>query len=196
MDENSLISAVAKRATDPTTRTEWVDRGVPELAPPATPEQVAQAERALNCRLHPLHRRLLQEVGNGGFGPGDGLIGLPGGRVDHDGRSVVELREQLLADDIGAGVLVQVVPLCDWGDGVWSFLDEETGHVLMLDEGGLTDTGLSLQSWMSDWVDGVPLAEKLFTFEERSGINPFTKKPMTARLRSRPVGTPYRGRTS
>jgi len=91
---------------------------------------------------------------------------------------------------------VQVVPLCDWGDGAWSCIDEDTGHVLMLDEAGLTDTGMSLHDWMSDWANGVSLAEKLFTFEERSGINPFTKRPMTARLRSRPIGTPYLGRTS
>ncbi|WP_441289864.1 SMI1/KNR4 family protein [Sorangium sp. KYC3313] len=196
MEEDSLIVAVAKRAADPMTRTDSADRGVPELAPCATPEQVEQAERVLSCRIHPLHRRLLQEVGNGGFGPADGLIGIPGGRVDNDGRSVVELREQLFADHTGAGVPVQVVPLCDWGDGVWSCVDEDTGHVLMLDEAGLTDTDMSLHDWMIDWVNGIPLAEKLFTFKEHSGINPFTKMPMTARLRSRPIGTPYRGRTS
>jgi hypothetical protein len=91
---------------------------------------------------------------------------------------------------------MQVVPLCDWGDGAWSCVDEDTGHVLTLDEAGLTDAGMSLHDWMSDWVNGVSLAEKLFTFEERSGINPFTKRPMTAKLRSCPIGTPYRGRTS
>lgn len=196
MEEDPLISAVAKRAADPITRTDYADRGVPELAPPATPEQVALAERVLNCRLHSFHRRLLQEVGNGGFGPADGLIGLPGGRVDTDGRSVVELREQLFADPSGDSVPVQVVPLCDWGDGAWSCVDEDTGHVLMLDEHGLTDTGMSLQDWINNWVNGISLAEKLFTFEERSGINPFTKRPITARFRSRPIGTLYRGRTS
>ncbi|WP_437322050.1 SMI1/KNR4 family protein [Sorangium sp. So ce385] len=178
------------------TRTDSPDRGVSELAPPATPQQVDQAERTLKCKLHPLHRRLLQEIGNGGFGPADGLIGLPGGKVDDDGRSVVELREQLFADHAGAGVPVQIVPLCDWGGGVWSCVDEDTGQVLMLDEAGLTDTGMSLHDWMSDWANGISLAEKLFTFEEHSGINPFTKRPMTARLRSRPIGTPYRGRAS
>jgi hypothetical protein len=66
----------------------------------------------------------------------------------------------------------------------------------MLDETGLADTQISLHDWMADWVNGVSLAERLFTFEERSGINPFTRAPMTARLRSRPIGVPYRGRTS
>jgi hypothetical protein len=104
---------------------------------------------------------------------------------------VIELRQQLFADENGAGVPAQVVPLCDWGDGAWSCLDEDTGAVLTLDEDGLIDTGLSLRAWMTDWVAGVRLGEKLFTFEERSVINPFTKKPMTVRFRSRAVGTPY-----
>ncbi|WP_437744454.1 SMI1/KNR4 family protein [Sorangium sp. So ce1504] len=196
MKEDTLIGAIIRRATDPTTRTDWPDRDTPELAPCATLEQVERAEQVLKCKLHPLHRRLLQEVGNGGFGPANGIIGLPGGKVDDDGRSVVELREQLFADATGAGVPAQVVPLCDWGSGTWWCVDEDTGHVLMLDETGLADTQISLHDWMADWVNGVSLAESLFTFEERSGINPFTKTPMTARLRSRPIGVPYRGRTS
>jgi hypothetical protein len=194
MDEDALILAVRARAEDPANRTDWADRWPSELAPTATPDQIIQAERVLQCTLHSLHRRLLHEVGNGGFGPGGGLIGLPGGHVDDDGRSVIELRQQLFADEEGKGVLAQVVPLCDWGCGAWSCLDEDTGAVLTLDEYGLVDTGMSLHEWMTAWVSGVDLAEKLFTTEERSGFNPFTRKPMTARLRSRPIGTPYIGR--
>lgn len=175
MDEDALILAIQARAEDPANRTDWANRWPSELAPTATSDLINHAERALHCTLHPLHRRLLQEVGNGGFGPGGGLIGLPGGRVDDDGRSVIELRQQLFADKEGDGVPVQIVPLCDWGCGAWSCLDEETGAVLTLDEYGIVDTGLSLHAWMTAWVSGVDLVEKLFTFEERSGINPFTK---------------------
>jgi len=196
MNEDSLLLAIRDRAADPTTRTDDADRSPSEVAPPAKPDQIIQAEQALGCTFHPLHRRLLQEVGNGGFGPSNGLIGLPGGHADGDGRSVIELRQQLFADEEGRGVPVQIVPLCDWGCGAWSCLDEETGAVLTLDEYGLVDTGLSLHEWMTAWVSGVDLAEKLFTTEERSLINPFTRKPMTARLRSRPIGTPYIGRTN
>jgi hypothetical protein len=41
---------------------------------------------------------LLTEVGNGGFGPGYGLVGLPGGISDVDGRSLVELSRMLLLE--------------------------------------------------------------------------------------------------
>lgn len=192
MNEQAIICAARIRAQDPATRTDWAERERVELAAPATLEQIVQAEAALGCRFHEFHRKLLQEVGNGGFGPGDGLIGIPGGRTDDEGRSILELRQALFGNQIGNTVPRWVVPLCDWGDGAWSCLDESTGNVLMLDEHGLTDTSISLQSWMNDWVSGVDLAEKLFAFEERVGINPFTREPMTVRLRGRPVGRPYR----
>lgn len=194
MDEDTLILAVRARAEDPAKRTDWSERWPSELALPATSDQIHHAEQVLQCPLHPLHRRLLQEVGNGGFGPGSGLIGLPGGSVDDSGRSVIELRQQLFSDEEGIVVPVQIIPLCDWGCGAWSCLDEETGAVLTLDEYGIVDTGLSLHAWMTAWILGVDLVAKLFTFEERLGINPFTKKAMTVRFRSRPAGIPYTGR--
>jgi hypothetical protein len=195
MNEDQLILAIRERAVDPTRRTDSAERGAPDLAAAATDEQVARAEQALGCTLHPFHRRLLEEIGNGGFGPGDGLIGLPGGRTDDEGRSVVELRHQLFADAEGAGVPFQVVPLCDWGDGVWSCVDEDKGTVLTLDESGLFDTGTTLENWMKAWVLEENIWEKMFLFEERTAINPFTKKPMSLRAITQTLGTQYAGRT-
>src|SRR5690242_1926418 len=80
MNDDKLIHAVRQRAEDRRTRTDYSDRSCPDLAPPAPAQALIDAEAALGFQLHPFHRRLLMEVGNGGFGPGDGLIGLSGGR--------------------------------------------------------------------------------------------------------------------
>jgi hypothetical protein len=194
MDEEELISAVRERARNPMTRTDYADRGCPDLAAPATVEAVQEAERAIGCALHPLHRRLLLEVGNGGFGPGDGLIGLPGGRLDEGGRSLVELCSYLWVDAETPGLPPGVVPLCDWGDAIWSCLDEEADRMLTLDESGLTDTGQSFQTWLMDWVSGVSLFGKMFIFTEMVAKNPFTRQLVTVRVPARPFGTPYTSR--
>jgi hypothetical protein len=55
-----------------------LNEGAP-LPPPATPEQLANAEALLGFELPPLLRRLYLEVANGWIGPGYGLIELPRG---------------------------------------------------------------------------------------------------------------------
>src|SRR5262249_18916016 len=122
-----------------------------DIGPPATFAIIDEAERALGFALYPFHRRLLDEVGNGGFGPGDGLIGLPGGSLDVDGRSLVTLR-QLLWLDAETPLPLPVVPLCDWGDAIWSCIDCATGAILTLSEYGLKETGQTLSSWFEDWI--------------------------------------------
>ena len=190
MDNEQLITAIRKRAEDRSKRTDYADRGCPELGPPASAEVVQEAQRAMGCTLHPLHRQLFEEVANGGFGPGDGLIGLPGGAFDGDGRSLVELREILWLDS-ETPLPHPVVPLCDWGCGIWSCLDSETGAVLTMDEYGLKDTGQSFPSWLEDWVSGVSLWGRMIVYEERIGINPFTKRPMKSQVAVGTVGTTY-----
>jgi hypothetical protein len=93
MNEGHLVRAILDRISNPVTRTDYSDRGHRDIGLPATSAVIEASERAIGCALHPLHRRLLQEVGNGGFGPGDGLIRLPGGSLDVNGRSILELRE-------------------------------------------------------------------------------------------------------
>lgn len=132
------------------------------------------------------------DIANGGFGPGDGLIGLPGGRLDDDGRSLIELRDVLWTDQETAGLPINVVALCDWGCAIWSCLDVLSGHVLTLDESGLTDTGQTIDSWLADWVAGVSLFEKMFSFTETTMVNPFTKQLIAVRTPASALGTPYK----
>jgi hypothetical protein len=157
MNENDLIRAIRIRATERKTRTDFASEA--ELAPRATPAMIEAAEAELGFALHPFHRRLLLEIANGGFGPGDGLLGVPGGRTDDDGRSLLELRRDVgLAQEFPWRPAV--VTLCDWGCGQWSCVDAQTGTVLFLDEYGLTDTGQRVEAWFTDWVAGVVLSKK------------------------------------
>jgi hypothetical protein len=189
--EDQLIAEVRNRAQDPTTRTDYHSQRHRELPPPATREAIGTAEARIGFALHPLHRRLLEEVGDGSFGPGDGIIGLGDGGVDAHGRSLVELRDVLWLDE-DTPLPAAIVPLCDWGDAIWSCVDSRTGHVLTLDESGLTDTGQTLHSWLGDWVSGVSLFGKMFTFEDSTMTNPFTKQLITVRRPVRALGSPYK----
>ena len=61
-------------------------------APLAREDALASDERRLGFRLPLLMKRLYREIGNGGFGPGYGLIGLSGGALDDIGRTAPNLR--------------------------------------------------------------------------------------------------------
>jgi hypothetical protein len=143
MNEDDLVRAILARVSNRATRTDYSDRSHHEIAPPATSAVIETSERAIGCALHPLHRSLLQEVGNGGFGPGDGFIGLPGGTLDGYGRSIIELRDLL-------SFPLPVVPLCDWGCAILSCIDCETGAVLTSSEQGLKDAGQEFHAWLED----------------------------------------------
>ncbi len=167
MNEDQLIAAIRERASNPATRTDFADRSHRELGPPASADAIEAAGREMGCHLHHLHGRLFNEVGNGGFGPGDGLIGMP---------EVIELRQSLFSDREKAQ-MPSVVPLCDWGCGRWSCVDCETGAILSLSEFGLRDLEQGLHSWFEDWTSGVNLWERMVVAGE------FTiKHPRTGQL--------------
>jgi hypothetical protein len=190
MNEQQLLHALRHRAANPATRTDYAKRRARELGVPASSSAVVEAERAMGCALHPLHRRVFQEVANGGFGPGDGLVGLPGGSLDIDRRSIVDLKKALWLDD-AKPLPAPVVPLCEWGDGIWSCIDSKTGAVLTLDESNLMETGTSFHRWLEEWVAGIDLWERTVTVEARAINDPFTKKAKVVQVVSGLKGTPY-----
>jgi hypothetical protein len=190
MNEQQLLQALRGRAADPAIRTDYAKRRSRGLGVPATSNEIVEAERAMGCALHPLHRRVFQEVANGGFGPGDGLVGLPGGSLDVDGRSIVDLKEVLWLDD-SKPLLAPVVPLCEWGDGIWSCINSKTGAVLTLGESDLVETGTSFHRWLEDWVTGIDLWERTVTVESRAIDDPFTKKAKIVQVVFGLKGKPY-----
>lgn len=185
MPTHDLIAQVRRRAANPSTRTDYAEQGYPELPGPLSVHDLASAEAVLGFPLHALHRRVITDVANGGFGPGDGLLGFPGGRLDHRGRSVLELRDCL-------GDLPEpVVPLVDWGCAIWTCVDENTGCVLTLADESLVTTQWTLHSWFSDWVGGKSIWAGMFEIRELTGINPFTREPFATTTIGRALGRPY-----
>lgn len=87
----SLVARLQDRIRDSKRITDMDKLVKPKLFPPASEMAIVQAERRLGFALPPLPRRIYGEVGNGGFGPSYGLIGVPGGATDDLGRSIVDL---------------------------------------------------------------------------------------------------------
>jgi len=200
--ETALIETLRACAQDAGVRTDSPNQSSKVLPPPASPALIAEAESAMGLTLHPLHRRLLVEIGNGGFGPGYGLLGVKGGHADGDGRTMAELRRALPGSSgtslFSLGLPRGVVPLCEWGCATWSCLDTRSvdGAVLMLEERGMFDMGTSFEQWLTDWVRGVKLWDTMFEFLTEERINPFTRKPQLFKRAGAPRGVVFRSTTN
>jgi hypothetical protein len=72
--------------------------------PPATEDQIRETEQQLGFPLPPLLRLLYTEIANGGFGPGLGIVGTPGGflmtnpRFDDPDHDIVQSYQQEVSE--------------------------------------------------------------------------------------------------
>ena len=73
---SSLIERLKERITNPNRATDGANAIKPSIAKPAKPAEVDAAEAVLGFSLPLFLRALYIEVGNGGYGPGYGLIGV------------------------------------------------------------------------------------------------------------------------
>lgn len=179
-----LIERLSERAHDPKgavdeERDAKDDNGkrVAAMAqPPATEAQITAAEARLGFRLPELLRQLYRDVGNGGFGPGHGLYGVPASPGDEPD-SVVGRHPNEATWPAG------LLPICDWGSGIISCLDclQPDAPVIRLDPNmpkrDVTErvpTALhydkaarvkdacwiecgSFEEWLEGWVNGASL---------------------------------------
>jgi hypothetical protein len=106
--DDEIIAAV-RRAVDPARRT-----------PPASVDVVVAAERQIGFRMPTVLRRLYLEVGNGGFGPYGGVVGV-GESTRGDG-DIVSTYASFCSHPNGSHP-AGVVPILDWGCAVWSLVD-------------------------------------------------------------------------
>lgn len=184
--EEELVISIRERIATASARIDLISAGVPSRFAPGTIEELDAAEAELGFALPVLLRRLYSEVGNGGFGPGAGLLGVKGGYTDLDGRTLAESYLALRAQGWPMGVL----PLCELGDGARSCVDMRVygDGILTVDAAGITRTSLTVFSWLHAWVSGVNIEAETFEVKHGTIINPFTNKPHPVRQRGRAKG--------
>jgi hypothetical protein len=185
MTESELVAAIRDRISDPRLRREIGASIPPPIFPPATSAAIDEAEKELGFPIPSLLRRLYQEVGNGGFGPGYGLLGVAGGYTD-EGRSLsasyLELRP---------GWPEGILPVFDLGCAAWLCIDGPalSDQVLMVHEPGMMRTVFTLPALLEAWVRDVDLNSELFEpGEEFTFINPFTHEAQIFKNRGHPKG--------
>lgn len=147
---------------------------------PASAQAIAEAEQNLDFALPPVLKQVLLEVGNGGFGPGHGLLGVRGGATDEHGNSMLDLYDGLSAtnpDDPGWRWPERLVPLCPWGDSTYSCIDCSVpeGQLVTYDANGyqpgtdlerlFTAQDLAVDAWLRLWTEGVDLWSRMFPLD-------------------------------
>jgi hypothetical protein len=140
--------------------------GVVERLPPLTPaplDAVEAVRHLLGAPLPSLLRRLYLEVGNGGFGPGYGILGVRGGHVDDGGHTAVDLYRAWRSGPRSRSMPAGLLPMCYWGCGIYSLVDcvGAEARVWGWDPNPQHDADLMLfrqsmafEEWLERWVGG------------------------------------------
>jgi hypothetical protein len=163
MSEDELVFRIKERANDPTRRISCRGGPVPDLFSPTTCESVRAAESKMGFALPSLLARLYIEVANGGFGPGFGLYGLPGGHAE-DLRGLT--LPELYLSDIEYEWPPKLVTICDWGCTMGSAIDcsSPDGDVVFLGDSSprCMPEGIMFAAWLEDWVNDVDLFHRAY----------------------------------
>ena len=191
-----LIARIQERAANPSLTT---DNGVEfaRIGQPLDEEAIRRAEAAFGYELPPLLRDAYRYVGNGGFGPGYGLLPLILPSASADDESAVSLFTAFRTtdpEDPAWSWPSHLLPFCDWGCAIHSCVDcsVSEGRVVTFDPHGhaigepmanaFAPTHASLEAWFRDWLDGAKIWDIMFEPDPartRAGINPFTKAPIS-----------------
>jgi len=118
-----VFEKLKKRASNPKHYCDMAS-GSPSTLAPATERQVKAAEKRLGFSLPVFLRRLYLEIGNGGFGPGYGLIPVAkGGKGDVFGKTIVEVHKAFTNPENELIIPDNMLPVLTWGCGIYTIID-------------------------------------------------------------------------
>ena len=171
--DDAIVAAIRSRL-----RTKVTDLGGARHSrlKPGDPAEVANDERRLGIKFPPLMKRIYTEIGNGGFGPGCGLIGLTNGAPDDTGRTGPAIYNQLLcvdSEDPNWKWPIGLLPICHWGCAILSCVDCADSHFRMriFDPnvhlggdwaGSFFEEAEAFETWIKEWASGVDLWEMMY----------------------------------
>ena len=132
--DQDLIQRLQQRNAD---RQRATTAGIhpPQAIPTVTAKGLEAFERAIGFKLPELLRALYLNVGNGGFGPEYGIVGIEGGAT-LDGctlETCYQNRIELESQNSVWRWPKQLLPLANWGNSFW-------------------DQGSSLDRWLEVWL--------------------------------------------
>ncbi|MEV2277400.1 SMI1/KNR4 family protein [Nocardiopsis sp. NPDC049922] len=154
----------------------WLEP-LPPLAP-VPEEAVRECEERLGCPLPPLLRRCYLELGDGGFGPGHGLLPLWDSEY---GDSVMDaVKRQAEWPGGWRPMAGSLLPLCDWGCGIESLVDcrNPSGGMWAIDPNPAPEDDpdvmlfperFTFTEWMRRWVEGT-LQQPCLVQDKETGL--------------------------
>lgn len=190
-----IVAELRRRAADSSRCTDSASQFPVKAHAPLDGPSISQAEKMLGRKLPALLRDAYEHVGNGGFGPGYGLLPLLANGEQED-ETVVDLYAAFGSadpEDSAWSWPVHLVPFCDWGCAIRSCVDcsSADGAVVTFDPNvrgigepmlnAFAQTHPTLRAWFSDWIAGVEIWNLMYEPDPAratAGINPFTKEPM------------------
>ena len=117
-----IVEALLCRVRSGAPLTGMADWHAPKLFPCVSGDQIQAAERRLGFELPQVLRDVYTRVGNGGFGPAYGLIGIEGGAVDDLGQTVEELYDSFCRPRISDSSWswpATLLPFCYYGCAIY-----------------------------------------------------------------------------
>ncbi|MBY6161469.1 SMI1/KNR4 family protein [Mameliella alba] len=139
----------------------------PQPSPVLGADTLARVQSSLDVDLPPLLVRVWQDIANGGFGPGYGLLGIGDGFTDDqdataDRRYLVFRRPD---PETATWLWPQgLLPICHHGCGIYDCVDTIRDRIIIWEPStwdeslpigtALFDSGLTLFDWFDRWSQG------------------------------------------
>jgi hypothetical protein len=176
-----LLAKIGRRAADPRTQVDMGEHSVPGISSLLKKSEAEASEHALGFPVPLLLKQLYERVGNGGFGPGYGLMGLVSGAMDDQGHNAVDAYKIYASSDPSDPSWTwpeRLLPVCHWGCAIYSCIDcKEEGHPIVIFDPNMHDhswaqcfikTNRNLGTWLDAWATGTKLWDEMYGSEEET----------------------------